>query len=320
MQTKPNPNSFSELLRSDPRYYQIAALSSLLIYGVGWLGFDIEWPQIVISLGTVLITQYACTRLFRLPSFDPRSPLISGLSLCLLLRTNSLLLALLTAVITIVSKFVFKHGRKHIFNPTNFGIVAMMILTTQVWVSPAQWGSKLYFAFFIACAGGMVIYRAARSDVTYAFLLAYMGILFGRAFWLGDPWSIPVKQLQSGSLLLFAFYMISDPKTTADSPTGRILFGILVAAGAAYVQFGLYRTNGLLWSLALCSIFTPIIDKLLPGSKYEWNSHSSAKHLGSSGFPVKQDLEFAPRRRGGRGVKSSWSKNAPISANSVPLR
>ena len=94
MQTKPNSSCFSSLLRSDPRYYQIAALSSLLIYGVGWLGFDIEWPQIVISLGTVLITQYACTRLFRLPSFDPRSPLISGLSLCLLLRTNSLLLAL----------------------------------------------------------------------------------------------------------------------------------------------------------------------------------------------------------------------------------
>ena len=125
MQTKPNPNCFSSLSRSDPRYYQIAVLSSLLIYGVGWLRFDIEWPQIVISLGTVLLTQYACTRMFRLPSFDPRSPLISGLSLCLLLRTNSLLLAFLTAVITIVSKFVLKRGRKHIFNPTNFGIVAI---------------------------------------------------------------------------------------------------------------------------------------------------------------------------------------------------
>ena len=102
----------------------------------------------------------------------------------------------------------------------------MMLLTSQVWVSPAQWGSKLYFAFFIACAGGMVIYRAARSDVTYAFLLAYVGILFGRAFWLGDPWAIPLKQLQSGSLLLFAFYMISDPKTTPDSRIGRILFAI----------------------------------------------------------------------------------------------
>src|SRR4029077_15616427 len=145
MQTSQRQNWFSILLRSDPRYFQIAALSSLLIYGVGWLGFDIEWPQIVVSLGTVLLTQYGCARLFRLPSFDPRSPLISGLSLCLLLRTNSLLLVFLTAVITIVSKFVLKRGRKHIFNPTNFGIVAMMLLTSQVWVSPAQWGSKLYF-------------------------------------------------------------------------------------------------------------------------------------------------------------------------------
>src|SRR5437899_5879553 len=98
MQTKQNPNWASSLLRSEPRYYQITALSSLLIYGVGWLGFDIEWPQIVISLGAVLLTQYACTRLFRLSSFDPRSPLISGLSLCLLLRTNSLFLVSLTAV------------------------------------------------------------------------------------------------------------------------------------------------------------------------------------------------------------------------------
>jgi Na+-transporting NADH:ubiquinone oxidoreductase subunit NqrB len=279
MQTKPNLNLSWSLLRSDPRYYQIAALSSLLIYGAGWLGFDIEWPQIAISLGTVLLTQYTCTRLFGLPSFDPRSPLISGLSLCLLLRTNSLVLTFVAAVLTILGKFIFKRGRKHIFNPTNFGIVAMMLLTSQVWVSPAQWGSKLYFAFFIACAGGMVVYRAARSDVTYAFLLAYVDILFGRAFWLGDPWAIPLKQLQSGALLLFAFYMISDPKTTPDSRIGRISFAILVAAGAAYVQFGLYRTNGLLWSLALCSFLTPIIDRLLPGAKYEWKSHSAAKDL-----------------------------------------
>jgi Na+-translocating ferredoxin:NAD+ oxidoreductase RnfD subunit len=125
----------------------------------------------------------------------------------------------------------------------------------------------------------MVIYRAARSDVTYAFLIAYVGILFGRSFWLGDPLAIPFKQLQSGSLLLFAFYMISDPKTTPDSRLGRVLFAILVAAGAAYVQFGLYRTNGLLWSLALCSLLAPAIDSLLPGTKYEWNSHSASKDL-----------------------------------------
>jgi enediyne biosynthesis protein E5 len=262
---------------SDPRHYQIAVLSLLLIYGVGWLEFDIAWPQLVVSLGTALLAQYACTRLFGLSSFDPRSPLISGLSLCLLLRTNTLFLAFLTAVVTIASKFIFQRGGKHIFNPTNFGIVAMIALTNQVWVSPAQWGSKLYFAFLIACAGGIVIYRATRSDVTYAFLMTYASILFGRAFWLGDPWAIPMKQLQSGALVLFAFYMISDPKTTPDSRAGRILFAALVAAGAAYVQFGLYRTNGLLWSLALCSIMTPIMDRVLPAARYQWNGRKPSQ-------------------------------------------
>ena len=186
MQTKPNPNCFSSLSRSDPRYYQIAVLSSLLIYGVGWLRFDIEWPQIVISLGTVLLTQYACTRMFRLPSFDPRSPLISGLSLCLLLRTNSLLLVFLTAVITIVSKFVLKRGRKHIFNPTNFGIVAMMLLTIQVWVSPAQWEASYTLRFHrLRGRDGHLPRGAERCDLRFpARLRRYLvwpGILAGRS-------------------------------------------------------------------------------------------------------------------------------------------
>ena len=287
METDHGLTRFFVRFSSDPRHYQIAVLSALLIYGLGWLEFDIAWPQLLISMGTALLVQYACTEIFGLPSFDPRSALISGLSLCLLLRTNTLLLAFLTAVVTITSKFVLKRDRKHIFNPTNFGIVVMIALTNQVWVSPAQWGSKLYFAFLIACAGGIVIYRAARSDVTYAFLLAYASILFGRAFWLGDPSAIPLKQLQSGALLLFAFYMISDPKTTPDSRVGRILFAVLVAAGAAYVQFGIYRTNGLLWSLALFSLVTPLIDHLLPGTKYEWNATKLSAYV--KGKPHEKD-------------------------------
>src|SRR5438445_13475615 len=78
------------LFSNDPRHYQIAVLSSLLFYGVGWLEFDIAWPQIPISLGTALITHYFCTRIRRLPSFHPRSPLISALSLCFLLRPTGL--------------------------------------------------------------------------------------------------------------------------------------------------------------------------------------------------------------------------------------
>jgi Na+-translocating ferredoxin:NAD+ oxidoreductase RnfD subunit len=271
----PNQTNFSRivhLLPRDPRYYQIAVLSALLIYGMGWLGFDVDWPQVAILLGTVLLTQYVRGKAAGLPAFDPRSPLISGLSLCLLLRTNSPILMVAAAVITIGSKFVLKRLGKHIFNPTNFGIVLMLVLTGDVWVSPAQWGSKLYFAFLMACLGGMVIHRAMRNDVSYAFLLSYAAILFGRAIWLGDPWTIPLKQLQSGALLLFTFFMISDPKTTPDSRAGRILFALFVVVVAAYIQFGLYRTNGLLWSLAIVSLLTPLLDQLFPGTKYQWNS------------------------------------------------
>src|SRR6266849_3687076 len=73
-------------LRLDARLFQIAALSGLLAYGLLRLDLDVRLPRALLILATVLITQYACTRAWRLPAFDPRSALISGLSLCLLLR------------------------------------------------------------------------------------------------------------------------------------------------------------------------------------------------------------------------------------------
>jgi enediyne biosynthesis protein E5 len=161
---------------------------------------------------------------------------------------------------------------KHIFNPTNGGIVAILLLTDRVWVSPGQWGSVAFFAFLMACLGGVVVNRASRSDVTYAFIAFYCALLFGRSAYLGEPMAIPLHRLESGALLLFTFFMISDPKTTPDTRAGRVLFAALVAFGAWYVQFRLFRTNGLLWSLAACSMAVPLIDWLLPGKRYAWAS------------------------------------------------
>src|SRR5262249_31100088 len=158
--------------------------------------------------------------------------LISGLSLCLLFRTNSLEQAVMAAALAIASKFLLRVRGKHVFNPTNFALVAMMLLTGQVWVSPGPWGSPAVFGFLLASPGGLVVNRAARSDVTVTFLAAYAALLFGRSLWLGEPMSIPLHRLESGALVLFAFFMISDPKTTPDSRRGRILFAVVVAAGA----------------------------------------------------------------------------------------
>ena len=254
---------------ADPRLYQIAVLASLLVYGMAGLDFAISVPRAALLLLTVVATQAVGDRFEGRPA-NVRSALISGLSLCLLLRTNRLDLAVLAAVITIGAKFVFRYRGKHIFNPTNGGLVAMLLLTDQVWVSPGQWGSVAFFAFFMACLGGLVVNRAARSDVTYAFITCYCALMFGRSWYLGEPFTIPLHRLESGALLLFTFFMISDPKTTPDSRAGRLLFAALVAYGAWYVQFRLFRTNGLLWSLAACSLMVPLIDRVLPGSRYTW--------------------------------------------------
>jgi enediyne biosynthesis protein E5 len=268
--TVKTPASATASSRLDPRLYQISILAAVLAYGVLLLDFEITGGRAVVILGAALLAQYACTRLWKLAAFDPRSALISGLSLCLLLRTNSVGLAVAAAVITIASKFVVRLDGKHLFNPTNFGIVFLMALTDHVWVSPGQWGNVAFFAFLMACLGGLVVNRAARSDVTYAFIAFYMALVFGRSIWLGEPMSIPVHRLQNGALLLFTFFMISDPRTTPNSRPGRILFALLVACGAWYVQFRLFRTNGLLWSLAIFSMTVPLIDWLLPGTRYEW--------------------------------------------------
>jgi Na+-translocating ferredoxin:NAD+ oxidoreductase RnfD subunit len=82
--------------------------------------------------------------------------------------------------------------------------------------------------------------------------------------------AIPLHQVESGAFLIFTFFMISDPRTTPDSRAGRVLFALLVALGAGFVHFVLYRPNGLLLSLAFLSPLVPLLDLLLPGKRYAW--------------------------------------------------
>ncbi len=261
-----------ERQRWDPRLYQIGTLAGLLVYGIWWLNLEVEPATAAAIILGALAAQLVCTRLSGLERFDTRSALISGLSLCLLLRTGSPGLAVLAAFVAIASKFTLRVRGKHVFNPTNFALVVMLLVANDVWVSPGQWGSRVVFAFLLASAGGLVVNRAARADVTLAFLACHATLLLGRSLWLGEPLAIPLHRLENGAVVLFAFFMISDPRTTPDSRLGRVAFAALVALGADTVQFRLFHTNGLLWSLAICSLVVPLIDRLLPGPRYRWKS------------------------------------------------
>ncbi len=270
----------------DPRVYQIVALSALLLIGIARFGFDVPPTHVALTLASALAAQWWGARLCQHPTpappdtplpFEWRSALISGLSLCLLLRARHPAWLALAALLAVATKFALRvpavgGGTKHVLNPTNGAIVLLLLAGAPVWVSPAQWGHHLVLAFGVAGFGSLVVHRSARSDVSLAFLAAWAALLFSRAWFVGQAWTAPLHQLESGSLALFAFHMISDPKTTPDSRAGRIVFACLVALGAGTVQFVLFRTNGPLWSLAACSLVVPLLDRWLPGRGFEWSA------------------------------------------------
>jgi len=258
----------------DARIWQILALSLLLGYGVGALGFDQAGSNIALIIMAALGTQWLCGRTISGRAFDPLSPLITALSLCLLLRASSPAVLALAAVLAIGSKFVLRFDGKHIFNPANFGIAVLLLTTDIAWISPGQWGSRTWAAFLFICLACLVLSHAKRADIAIAFLGSYIAILLARALYLGDPLAIPLKQMQSGSLLLFTFFMITDPKTTPDRRSARILFAAVVAVAAAWLQFAKYIPHGLMYALFFSSPMVPLLDRLLPRHRpeirFEW--------------------------------------------------
>ncbi|MEM8817289.1 MAG: RnfABCDGE type electron transport complex subunit D [Pseudomonadota bacterium] len=271
----------------DPRYYQIAILSTLLCYGVAVLDFGVQWQHAAAIIGTALGAQWLAGRTLGLAGFDPLSPLISALSLTLLLRTNSLSIAVLAALLAIGSKFLLRVNGKHVFNPANFALVTLMFTSEQAWLSSGQWGNTALLAFGFACLGLLILNRARRAETSLAFIMAFALLLFSRAVWLGDPLSIPLHQLQSGALLLFAFFMISDPKTSPDAASGRVLYGALVACVACFILFGLNQPHGPVIALILCAPLVPLIDRYANGRRYVWRAAGSLSR-DSSAAKLKQ--------------------------------
>lgn len=254
----------------DPRLYQIAVLGMLVSYGVFVLGFGIHWYNAIAILATAMSVQLIGTRIARLPSFDPRSPLITALSLTLLLRTDLLWLAMLAAAIAIGSKFLIRFNDKHVFNPANVALVVLILISDRAWISSGQWGSTVIVAFALACLGIIVLTQAKRAETTIGFVVVYGLLIFGRALWLEDPISVPMHQIQNGALLIFAFFMISDPKTAPDTAVGRYLFAGIVALVAFAIQFVFYEPNGPVLALIMSAPLVPFIDAWSRGRHYQW--------------------------------------------------
>lgn len=205
---------------------------------------------------TALSTQLCYAKIIGI-RFDWRSALITGFSLALLLRVDQLYFVVIAAVLAISSKFLIRIADRHIFNPANFAIVVLLLSGADVWVSPGQWGNGLLLAFLLCVLGLTVLTQTRQWDIAFSFLLMFGGLVFGRAIYLGDELSIPLHQLSSSALLIFAFFMISDPKTIPVTRLGRFIFSAVVAAVAFYLRFYHYNNEAIFYALfCVCFIYS----------------------------------------------------------------
>jgi enediyne biosynthesis protein E5 len=255
---------------SDARHYQIAALTALLAFNMAWLDLGAKPLPSALAIAAALGTQTLCTYVWRLPRLDLRSPLITGLSLALLLRADEPWVHAAAGVIAIAAKFVFRVDGKHVWNPAGFAIVVLLFGTDHAWISPGQWGASVALATLVVFLAILVLQAARRADIALFFLGAHAALLLARALWLGDPLAIPLHQLESGALLIFAFFMISDPKTAPDARIARLLFAVAVALFAHYLAFFMQMRPALYLALIALSPVNPVLDRLFPAERFQW--------------------------------------------------
>jgi Na+-transporting NADH:ubiquinone oxidoreductase subunit NqrB len=256
---------------SDPRWLQVYLLANFLLYGIVFLGWNENGFVYGAAILSCLATQSFWARLKGLPKGSWKSALISALGLCLLLKVNSWEWMFLAGALTISSKFLIHHKHKHIFNPTNFGIMVLLMLNVG-WISPGQWGSgEAIFGLFISGAC-LVLFGIKRWDVALTFILTLFALEAIRSVgYLGWGWDVVFHKFNSGTILLFAFFMITDPKTSPNSRRGRVIWGMLIALLSFALSQFFYFYQAPLIALFMVSLTTPFLDKIFQSARFYWN-------------------------------------------------
>ena len=151
--------------------------------------------------------------------------------------------------------------------------MAAILLTNDAWVSPGQWGSSVLLWFIVGAGGLMMILKVGRIDTSITFLLVFGVLLFIRhVIYLGWEPQVWLHKMSNGTLLLYAFFMITDPMTTTNHIKARILWSSLLGGALFVLSSFFYVQTAAIWLLFGVSLLTPIFDKLLIATKYQWNN------------------------------------------------
>jgi Na+-transporting NADH:ubiquinone oxidoreductase subunit NqrB len=260
--------------RLDARVCQILFLGTLLLFGALARDFALQWEQVALTFAAGLAAQAFWIKALGLRNVGYLSALVTCLGTSILVRADSYWVHPLLAALAMSAKFTIRVRGKHLYNPANLAVILAIAVVPGAWASPGQWGSDVLIGLWFVCLGVTVTTSAKRLDIAWAFLGSYTALLAARMLILGQPHAVLIHQLGSGALLLFTFFMISDPMTTPNRRALRLAYAFLVAAFAFVWQFFLFIPNGPVWALFLLTPLVPLIDWLWPGKKHVWQAQA----------------------------------------------
>lgn len=207
-----------------------------LILLVGNLSFGIleSYQKTLLAIATSIAAEMILSRIFLHKWPHPASAYITGISVGILLRSPAYWTFALCAALSITSKYALRFRGRHIWNPSNFGICAMLFLASDAVAGLSiQWGNNFASLVVIWILGSLIIWRARRFHITLVYVASFIALSFLRAHITGDPWQSEISPITGPMYQLFIFFMITDPKTTVRSRTGQSI----VAFAIALVEF-----------------------------------------------------------------------------------
>jgi len=280
--------------KRDPRLRLSAVIITLHVLGQTMLGFKVSLSQILISIGVGALIDAVVTYRRQHVLAWPASGILTGSGVAFVLRAsgtengdwwslNGIHFFVLAVVLALASKHLIRPGGRHLFNPSNLGLVWALLVIGPSHVFPQYlwWGPNdlgVALAYGVILAGGFWVLRPVRMGPMALSYLATFAVLIGAfaasgksfiAIWHDGPisgLSYWANIAVSPEVLVFVFFMMSDPQTAPRTPRGRVAYGVATAvltASLVYFQpteFGIKLA--ILSSLIVVCAGVPLIERL----------------------------------------------------------
>jgi hypothetical protein len=218
------------VLSLDNRFVPPIFITCILVAAHLSFGILEGYGRTALAIATAIAAEIVMGRITYGRWPHPASAYITGISVGILVRSPFLWPYVLASLISIASKYVLRLKGRHLWNPSNFGVSAVLFLApATVSLLSIQWGNTLWPMVVIWILGAVIVWRVGRLHISATYVASFFLLSFVRSAITGNPWLASVAPITGPMYQLFIFFMVTDPKTTVRPKWGQALVVSIVA-------------------------------------------------------------------------------------------